>query len=253
MLKNYEKPFYHFSIDDVIDSLIEVSNSSNDFFSNSFFKFLDTIHSKYNVNIDLYCFYQKNISNNLIRLNELSNKHEKIFVKNQWLRFGPHALDAETAPYSQSPDKQIQIFDSIYKEIERFTGSSSKSRLVRLHFFSESFELSNYFCTKNVHSLFTTDKPAISHRMNEKVKFELNKFGHTMFNEICFVRSHFRIETLVEQNLSHDEIINLLEHYLSTFGFVTFFSHEYELIRPEVREVLDFVLKYLHEHNIKSI
>ena len=89
--------------------------------------------------------------------------------------------------------------------------------------------------------------------MNEKVKSELNNFGHTIFNEICFVRSHFRIETLVEQNLSHDEIINLLEHYLSTFGFVTFFSHEYELIRPEVREVLDFVLKYLHEHNIKSI
>jgi len=252
-MQDFKKPFYHFSIDDVIDSLIEVSYSSNDFFSNSFFKFLDTMHSKYNVNIDLYCFYQKNILNNSITLNELSNKHKKIFLKNKWLRFGPHALDTETAPYTQSPADQIQVFDSIYKEIERFSGSSSKSELIRLHYFSEAYELSNYFQTKNVHSLFTTDKPAISHRMNEKVKFELNKFGHTVFNEICFVRSHFRIETLVEQNLSHDEIINLLENYLSTFGFVTFFSHEYELIRPEVREVLDFVLKYLHEHNIKSI
>ena len=74
-----------------------------------------------------------------------------------------------------------------------------------------------------------------------------------MYNEICFVRSHFRIETLVEQNLSHDDIVNLLEHYLSNFGFVTFFSHEYELTRPEVREILDFILNYLHEHNIKSI
>ena len=43
--------------DDTIESLIEVSDSSNDFFSNQFFKFLDMIHKKYNTNIDLYCFY----------------------------------------------------------------------------------------------------------------------------------------------------------------------------------------------------
>ncbi len=78
------------------------------------------MHSKYNVNIDLYCFYQKNILNNSITLNELSDRHKEIFIKNNWLRFGPHALDTETAPYSQSPDQQIQIFDLIYREIERF-------------------------------------------------------------------------------------------------------------------------------------
>ena len=71
MLTNYDKPFFHFSIDDVIDSLIEVSNPSNDFFSNSFFNFLDTLHSKYDVNIDLYCFYQKNIL------------HFNIYLKNE--------------------------------------------------------------------------------------------------------------------------------------------------------------------------
>ena len=98
-MNNFKKPFFHFSIDDVIDSLIEVSNSSNPLFSNSFFNFLDTLHSKYNVNIDLYCFYQKNILNNSITLNELSDRHKEIFVKNNWLRFGPHALDTETAPY----------------------------------------------------------------------------------------------------------------------------------------------------------
>jgi len=252
-VEGYKTPFYHFSIDDVIDSLIKISDSSDDLFSNPFFNFLYTIHQTYDTNVDLYCFYQKNTTDKPITLNEISNNYKEIFSKNNWLRFGPHALDAETAPYSQSPDEQIQIFDLIYREIERFSGSSSKSELIRLHFFSESYELSNYFHTKNVHSLFTTDKPAISHRMNEKIKSELNNFGHTIFNEICFVRSHFRIETLVEQNLSHDDIINLLEYYLETYGFVTFFSHEYELIRPEVCEVLDFVLKYLYEHNIKSI
>ena len=148
MLTNYGKPFFHFSIDDVIDSLIEVSNPSNDFFSNSFFKFLDTLHSKYNINIDLYCFYQKNILNNSITLHELSDRHKEIFLRNKWLRFGPHALDTETAPYSQSPDEQIQIFDLIYREIKRFSGSSSESKLIRLHFFQNHMNFQIIFIQK---------------------------------------------------------------------------------------------------------
>ena len=250
MLINYEKPFFHFSIDDVIDSLIEVSNSSDDFFSNSFFKFLDTMHSKYNVKIDLYCFYQKNIQNKLRNLTEVSDQNKNIFINNPWLRLGPHALDYDSPPYAQSPDQQIDIFDSIYDEIERFTGITSKCELIRLHFFTESYELADYFHTKNVHSLFTTDKPVISHRMNDTVKSELKNLGYASFNGMGFVRSHFRIETLVDQNLSNKEIIDLLEYYISTYGFVTFLTHEYELVRSEVRYTTEFILNYLHHHEL---
>jgi hypothetical protein len=252
-VENYKKPFYHFSIDDVIDSLIEVSNSSNNLFSNYFFNFLNTLHKKYDVNIDLYCFYQKNINDTSITLNDISDNFKEIFSKNPWLRFGPHALDTETAPYSQSPKQQIQVFNLIYKEIERFIGGPSKCELIRLHFFTESYELSDYFQSKNVHSLFTTDKPAISHRMNDVVKSELKNLGYASFNGMGFVRSHFRIETLVDQNLSNKEIIDLLEYYISTYGFVTFLTHEYELVRSEVRYTTEFILNYLHHHNVKSI
>jgi hypothetical protein len=252
-MKEYSNPFYHFSIDDVIDSLIEVSDCSDGIFSQPFFNFLNVIHKKYNTNIDLYCFYQKNITNTPITLNDISDKHKEIFSKNTWLRFGPHALDTETAPYSQTPKQQIQLFDSIYKEIERFSGTSSKCELIRLHFFTESYELSDYFHSKKVHSLFTTDKPAISHRMNDHVKSELKNRGHATFNGIDFIRSHFRIETIIEQNLSNKEIIDLLEYYLSTYGFVIFLTHEYELVRPEIKNTIEFILNYLYQHNVKSI
>lgn len=252
-MKNIKKPFYHFSIDDVIDSLIEVSNSSDNVFSQSFFNFLDVIHKKYDTNVDLYCFYQKKHTDKSITLNDISDIHKEIFSKNIWLRFGPHALDTETAPYSQTPKQQIQIFDLIYNEIERFSGVRSKCELIRLHFFTESYELSNYFHSKNVHSLFTTDKPVISHRMNDIVKSELMNSGYATFNGINFIRSHFRIETIVEQNFSNKEIVDLLEHYLSTCGFVTFLTHEYELVRPEIKRTTEFVLNYLHKHNVKSI
>lgn len=252
-MKNYKKPFYHFSIDDVIDSLIDISNFSNNLFSQHFFNFLSNINQKYNTNIDLYCFYQKNTPDKSITLNSISDNHKEILSKNPWLRFGPHALDTETAPYSQTPEQQIQVFDLIYKEIERFTGIKSKCELIRLHFFTESYELSDYFHTKNVHSLFTTDKPAISHRMNNTVKSELKNLGYATFNGIDFIRSNFRIETLVEQNFSNKEIEDLLEHFLSTYGFVTFLTHEYELTRSEIKTTTEFVLNYLHKHNVSSI
>ena len=80
MLQDYKKPFYHFSIDDVIDSLIQVSDSSSDLFSNYFFEFLETIHKKYDVKIDLYCFYQKIFQNKLRNLTEVSDQYKKIFI-----------------------------------------------------------------------------------------------------------------------------------------------------------------------------
>ena len=252
-MHQYEKPFYHFSIDDTIESLIDVSDSSNDFFSNQFFKFLDMIHKKYNTNIDLYCFYQKSIRNKLRTLNDVSDKHKEIFINNPWLRFGPHALDSEFAPYAQTPEHQMRTFDSIYKEIERFSGNPSKCEFIRLHFFSESYELSGYFQTKNVHSLLTTDKSAITYRLNDTVKLELDSNGHAKFNGLGFVRSHFRVETLIDKNLSNMEISDLIKSHLAKHGFVTFLTHEYELVRPEIQKLTEFILSYLKEHKVRSI
>jgi len=252
-MSNCKKPFYHFSIDDVFDSLIEVSDSSDNFFSHYFFKFLEMIHVKYNTNFDLYCFYQNKINNKLRTLNEVSDEYKEIFLNNSWLRFGPHALDYDSPPYAQTPEQQIQIFDSIYEEIKRFSGSFSKSEFLRLHFFTESYELSSYFKTKNVHSLFTTDKPAIAYRLNDDMKSDLTSNGHVKFNEIQFIRSHFRIETLVNENFSDVKICKLIDHCLSNHGFVAFLTHERELVRPEIQKTIEFVLNYLKEHKIISI
>ena len=252
-MQDYKKPFYHFSIDDVIDSLIEVSDSSSDFFSHHFFNFLDNIHHKYDANVDLYCFYQKNIKNKLRTLNDVSDKYKEIFINNTWLHLGPHALDYESAPYAQTSDQQMKTFDSIYKEIERFSGNPLQCEFLRLHFFTESYELSSYFQTKKVHSLFTTDKPAIAHRLNDIIKSELNSHGYANFNEIRFVRSHFRVETLIDKNFSNREIIDLLKYHLSTHNFVTFLTHECELLRPETQKVIEFILSYFKEHKIMSI
>ena len=253
MLQDYKKPFYHFSIDDVIDSLIQVSDSSSDLFSNYFFEFLETIHKKYDVKIDLYCFYQKIFQNKLRNLTEVSDQYKKIFINNSWLRFGPHALDYDSPPYAQLPDQQIDVFDSIYKEIERFTGNPSKCEFLRLHFFTESYELSDYFQTHNIHSLFTTDKPDIAYRLDNDVKSILDSNGHVKFNKINFIRSHFRIETLVNENFSDSEICKLIENCLSKHEFVTFLTHERELIRPKVQTTIEFILSYLKDHKIMSV
>jgi len=135
-MENPKIPFYHFSIDDVFDSLIEVSDSSSNFFSNSFFKFLDTIHSKYNANVDLYCFYQKSIKNKFRTLSDVSDKHKEIFANNPWLHLGPHALDYDKEMVSKS----IESSKNNSPHIEYFLMSMDDIDQTKI-FFEDSFDL----------------------------------------------------------------------------------------------------------------
>ena len=79
---DFKKPFYHFSIDDVISSLIEISDSTKNIDSHYFFNFLEKIHHKFDVNVDLYCFYQQLIHNKLKTLQDVTDKHKNYFSNN---------------------------------------------------------------------------------------------------------------------------------------------------------------------------
>ncbi len=247
-----EKPFYHFSVDDVFKVLIEVSDSKQDLFSHSFFSFLMELNNNFGTNIDLYCFYQQEVKGKMRTLKEVSDRYKNILSENTWLRFGPHALDDETHPYRQSHKEQKKIFREIYEEIDRFVGKESRSSIVRLHYFSESFELADYFKQNEVLALLTTDKDAISYKMPEKEKQDLKENGITKYEGINFIRTHLRSENLADANFSEDQIYASVEDILKAYNFVACLTHEYELVRPEVCTATRVVLKYLSDKNIRS-
>src|SRR3989344_5976442 len=244
-----KKPFYHFSVDDVIQSLIEVSDKKIPLYDHSFFKFLKKLHDTYKTNIDLYLFYEATVDGTVRTLKDVSSDLKKIFQENSWIRFGPHALNDATKPHTQTPEEQIKTFNLIYQEIDRFAGKERRSHLVRLHYFSESYELADFFKEHGVEALFTTDKDAISWRMPDDVKKSLKETGVTEYNGINFIRTNFRSENLIGRTNTESTI----DAFLKTQGFVSILTHEYEVPRDEVKKATEEFIRYMVSKKALSV
>lgn len=237
---------YHFSIDDIFESLIEVTDRNIPLFEHPYFALLKDLHNKYGTHVSLYVFFQREMQGRLRTLSEVRDLKNELEQAGNWIHFGPHALDFDTRPYNQSPEDQVKVFDATYKEIDRFAGKNTYAELVRLHFYSESYELADYFKSHGVMSLLSTDREAGSHRMPQQIKDGLLGVGEASYEGAHFIRTQFRVEFFVQDGLDERAIEILFRESFKKFGYVTLYTHEYELVRKEVLEKLELSLKVLH-------
>ena len=158
------KPYYHFSVDDVFDSLIEITRNEAPLFSHPFFALMKEFHDECGAQVDLELFWEREIDGVLYTLSDVRDLTEEIHASGSWLRFGPHAHSYMLAPFEQTPDEQMAVFDKIYEQISRFAGKELYAQWVRLHYYSESYELADYFSKYGVTALFSTDREVGSHR-----------------------------------------------------------------------------------------
>jgi hypothetical protein len=241
--------WYHFSVDDVFQALCEINNC--DLFSHPFFNFLNRCHNQFGVNVDLYLFYRQKINGEWKTLKDITDKHSQVFKSNPWLRFGPHALDYDSPPHTQSIEDQKKTFDLIYKEITRITGRESNTGLVRLHCFSECYELTEYFHKRGVDALYSTDKKVYSWRMNKNSIIELKKKHMVVYQGMKFYRTHLRVENLVDDNPK--AIIEKIENIIKKVGFFSFVTHEYELSGFNGEKIIETTFQILKHLNNKPI
>ena len=246
-------PWFHFSIDDVFDSLIEITDKNIPLFEHPYFVMLKKMHDKYGISVGLHLFFEKEIDGKLRSLMDVRDLKKEIKDDGGWIYFAPHALNFETAPYNQSKDEQIKTFDLTYKEIDRFAGRDSYAKWIRLHYYSESYELADYFASKGVNALFSTDKPAGSHRMPQNIKDSLNNEGHATYEGMNFIRTHFRIENFANVNLDELGIKNLIKESFDKYGYIIIYAHEYEFERKEVCQAVETSFKVLNDLSIKSL
>jgi len=222
--------FYHFSIDDVLKSLIEVTDRKIGLFEHQLFAFLREVHDTFGTNMDLYLFERQVIEGVQRSLTEV-----KLGLcagpDAAWLRFGPHARDFGTPPHTQTPEDQRVTFATIYREIDRIAGAGRRSRWVRLHYFSEPYEAAPFLTQAGVEALLLTDKDKVAYRLPEPEKAQLREKGAIDYAGIALRRSHVRVENLLSGNTEP-----LLDTLLKKHGYLALFTHEYELSRPEVRE-----------------
>lgn len=249
----FKKEWFHFSIDDVFDALIEVTEENISLFDHPFFSLLKEMHDRYGINIGLHLFYQKEINGKLKTLSDIRDLKKELCDAGGWIYFGPHALDYETAPFNQTPEDQMNVFDNTYFEIDRFAGKNFYTRFVRLHFYSESYELANYFKKRGVVALFSTDRSVGSHRMPENVKDILNTQGLANYGGIHFIRTQFRVEFFADDNYNSSTIENLFKDSIKKYGYIVLYTHEYEFKKENVRETLRKSFEILSKLSILSL
>jgi hypothetical protein len=241
--------FYHFSIDDVFKALLEASDSGAPLFDHPFFAYLRDLNASFGTRIDLYLFERTGAR----ALTEVSSRFRDDFARAPWLRLGPHGKDYATAPYAQAPEDQIATFEAIYREIDRFAGAQSNAKWVRLHYFSEAYEAAPSLAHQGVEALLLTDKDAAAYRLPEPLRAELREKGRIPHAGIELVRSHARVENLVGPSWPWPSVQAALDAPIAKYGYLSLFTHEYELDREEVRERTKACLAYLRSRSLLSI
>lgn len=160
-------PWFHFSIDDVHGSLVEASKLTS-LFKYPLYEFLSHIHGVYGLYFDLKLFYEQKDWNGYSDLEDVESIRSQLITTGNFIRFGPQSRNQRIAPHDESSlESQVQIFNAIYEQIDRFAGNDMYCKWVRLHYFSELFEQGGYFRNRGVSALLTTDRPVGSYRMGE--------------------------------------------------------------------------------------
>jgi hypothetical protein len=244
---------YHFSVDDVFEALIETSDRGIDLFAHPFFAYLREIHDRYRTNIDLYLFLLGPVNSVYRSLAEVSDRNRQQFQEATWLRLGPHALAPGIPPFSQRPAEQRRTFDRIYDEIDRFAGPNKTCRWLRLHYFSEAYELSAYFRRRGVDALLLTDKEATAYRLPDSARAQLRRVGRATYRKLDFLRSHVRIEKLAPDTPHAAALGQRIDRVVAECGYLSLFTHEVELGCTKVREQTEQCLRHVALRGMRSL
>ena len=244
---------YHLSVDDVFVSLAEVVDRDIGLFDHPVFTFLQSIHERFGIDIDLYLFGEGEASGHRRTLGDLAGQLHDELCEVPWIHFGPHALNYETRPYDQTLEELIMTFDSIYEQIDWLSGKTARSRCLRLHYFSECFEAIPYLRSKGIEVLYLTDRPAVSYNLPATQTTLLQESGAVVVDGMSLQRSFPRIESLVTLDLSNLKLATMLRDYVQLYGYVALFTHEINLADAKVRDLIFRCLLQLENLGAKPI
>jgi hypothetical protein len=245
---------YHFSVDDVLASLLQLSDWRLDVVGQPCLAFLDRLHREYGAMIDLYLFESAVAPDGRVRqLRDVDDRAIAALGAASGFRFGPHAIDYATAPHAQPAPDLIADMERLCATIARLTAPERRSRWVRLHYFSEVWEAAEVWRRHGIEALMTTDKPAIAYRLEPHYREALARAGRTSRAGVGFVRSHLRLESLRGDADDPARFASRIDEVLDCHGFVTLFTHEIDLDDPAVRRLAETALGHLQRRGASPI
>ncbi len=245
---------FHLSVDDVLESLLMLSDWRLGVDAQPFLAFCAQLASEGAIT-DLYLFRRMHGIDGRVRsLDEVVNPLViEALAKLAGVRFGPHAEDYATAPHAQALDRQAATMHGLFEVISRLASPEARARWVRLHYFSECFELAPLFREHGVEALLTTDKPVLTWRMGPRQAGELARLGRTEANGLAMIRSHLRLENFVDEANDPARFMARIDKAFDSHGFVTLFTHEMDVADARVRTLALESVKHFARRGIPAI
>ena len=71
--------------------------------------------------------------------------------------------------------------------------------------------------------------------------------------DMNFIRTQHRVEFFTSDRLDLVAIENTFKESLSKYGYIIFYTHEYEIIRSEVRQSMRNSMEALKKLEVKSV
>lgn len=248
---------YHFSVDDVFDSLLRLSDWELDVTGDPVLALCRELGLEGCVT-DLYLFRRmQGADGRWRRLDEITERAGEALAACPDLRFGPHAEDYATAPHAQAPAALRDTVEGLLEAIARFAPPAARARWLRLHYFSECFELAPLLASHGVKALLTTDKPAVAYRLDDAHRRVLAATGRADLvvegAPLAMIRSHLRLESFVAEADDAPRFQARIDAALDMHGFVTLFTHEVDLADARVRRLARTAVAHLLRRGVPAV
>lgn len=141
--KNRNSPYAHFSVDDVVSQMRDLTENSsvyNSVFDNTFFSFWKGLHDEFGVVVTFNLFYDDGDG---WSLDNMTTKFRNEFIDNQsWMKFAFHG-ENPTIKYNDVSNNEsaLSCYNNMLTQVNRFASLACWDKMPRLTFFSGNKEL----------------------------------------------------------------------------------------------------------------
>jgi hypothetical protein len=235
---------FHFSVDDVLGAVLQLSDWGLTVEAQPMLGFLTRLYAETGVESALYCFHDLTLADGRRRsLDQITGAACDVLAAAPAFRWGPHAVNYATAPHAQTVAEATASFAALDAALSRFAPPHRRADWVRLHYFSELYELAPLWAAQGITALMTTDKPARAWRLPEGCKADLAASGRTSHIGMGFVTSHLRLEFFRDDDPA--QFCDRIDEAVARHGFCTLFTHEADLDDPVLRRLLAKACKHV--------
>ena len=223
----------HFSIDDVLNSLLWLENNGkNSVFEARIFQLARWLYESYGIPTTYNCFFE----NERGSLRYVSDKYKKQISDAGFMFFSFHGKNPCT-DYNEAGYKEAyRDYMVVLEELKRIAGEESISGVIRTHFFHGSKEAVEAFGDCGARLLLTADDDRGSYDLAPAEENEARKGVYKKGNK-GYLATDIRLESVSLERLRGNR-------YPSEKPIVIF-THEWYAPKEEAREKIELMLESL--------